>query len=100
MINQNQNVKFEIKGKVRIYSPTETEISIAKNWSTWTKEISEFDWYYPENEKFYVVSGEVEVQLEDGSTFKIQSGDMVEFYKGVSCKWKVIKPILKHYTFF
>ncbi|MGC8733449.1 MAG: cupin domain-containing protein [bacterium] len=97
---KTQNVKFEVKNKVKVYKPSENEIEIAKNWPTWSKEISEFDWYYSENEKFYLVKGEVEIELDNKSSFKIEDGDMVEFYKGVKCKWKVTKPVFKHYTFF
>ena len=36
---------------------------------------------------------------KDGKVYKIKAGDLVEFPKGLSCRWKVIKPVRKHYNF-
>ncbi|MDW8132913.1 MAG: cupin domain-containing protein [Candidatus Calescibacterium sp.] len=85
--------------KVLIYRPEIEEINDSKTWPTWSKDISTFDWYYDEKEKFYVVEGEVEVTLDDGTKVEIRSGDMVVFEKGVKCTWNIKKPIYKHYTF-
>ncbi|MCS7165846.1 MAG: cupin domain-containing protein [Candidatus Calescibacterium sp.] len=84
---------------VKIYKPTPEEIQQAKSWPSWSKEVSVFDWYYSSTEKFYVVEGEVEVTLEDGTKINISAGDMVIFSQGVKCRWNVKKPIFKHYTF-
>ncbi|ANE41964.1 MAG: cupin domain-containing protein [Fervidobacterium pennivorans] len=84
-------------GKVRIWKPTDDEIKEAKSWNTWSKEESTFDWYYDEPEQFYVVEGEVEVELDDGTKVKFGAGDMVRFESGVSCTWHVKKKIFKHY---
>ncbi|MFN3692205.1 MAG: cupin domain-containing protein [Fervidobacterium sp.] len=85
--------------KVKVWKPTENEIEEAKRWATWSKEESIFDWYYDESEQFYVVEGEVEVSLEDGTKVLFGAGDMVRFNKGVKCTWHVKKRILKHYNF-
>ncbi|MCX7759164.1 MAG: cupin domain-containing protein [bacterium] len=85
--------------KVLIYRPEPEEVKDSKNWPTWSKEISTFDWYYDTKEKFYVVEGEVEVTLDDETKVEIKSGDMVIFEKGVKCTWNVKKPIYKYYTF-
>ena len=86
--------------KVIIKKPTKEELEKMNvfSWPVWEKEESEFEWYYPEDETFYVVDGEVEVKLDDGSVVRFGKGDLVTFKKGVKCVWKVIKPIRKHYT--
>lgn len=85
--------------KVKIWKPSEEEIRKAKSWSTWSKEESVFDWYYDEPEQFYVVEGEVEVTLDDGTKVSFGAGDMVRFGADVKCTWHVKKKIFKHYTF-
>ncbi|SHN58310.1 cupin domain-containing protein [Fervidobacterium gondwanense] len=85
--------------KVRVWKPTEEEVLKAKKWPTWEKEESVFDWYYDEPEQFYVIEGEVEVTLDDGTRVSFGAGDMVRFDSGVSCTWNVKKYIRKHYNF-
>lgn len=68
------------------------------SWPIWTKEISEFEWYYDDTESCYLLEGEVTVETEDNSV-SFKKGDFVVFPKGLSCKWKVIKPVKKHYKF-
>ncbi len=69
------------------------------SWGTWSKEVSEFDWFYDDTETFYVLDGEVEVAGEDGSKISFEKGDLVQFKKGLKCVWKVKKPIRKRYYF-
>ncbi len=85
--------------KVVIKKPTKEELEKLNvfSWPTWEKEESEFEWYYPEDETFYVIDGEVEVRLDDGEVVRFGKGDLVTFKKGVKCVWKVLKPIKKHY---
>ena len=78
-------------------SPEELASLNVSSWPIWEKEISEFDWVYEEKETFYVLEGEVEVTLEDGRKISIEPGDLVTFAPGVRCRWKVLKPIRKHY---
>lgn len=85
--------------KVKVWRPTEREIEEAKKWPTWSKEKSVFDWYYDEPEQFYLLEGEVEVLLEDGTKVSFKAGDMVRFSKGVRCTWHIKKAVLKHYNF-
>lgn len=66
------------------------------SWPVWHKEVSEFDWSYDEQERCYILEGEAEVKA-DGQVFRFEKGDFVTFPVGMSCKWKVIKPIRKHY---
>ncbi len=84
--------------KVKVWKPTEEEIKKAKSWPTWSKEESVFDWYYDEPEQFYVVEGEVEVTLDDGTKVSFGAGDMVRFGADVKCTWHVKKKIFKHYN--
>jgi hypothetical protein len=68
------------------------------NWPIWECEVSEFPWTYSEKESCLILEGEIEVKTEF-ETVKIIPGDFVVFPKGLSCTWKVSKPVRKHYTF-
>ena len=67
------------------------------NWAIWECEESEFSWFYPEKESCYLLEGEVQV-ITDFETVSFGKGDYVVFPKGLSCSWKVLKPVRKHYT--
>ncbi len=85
--------------KVTIRKPDENLLKKlnVESWPIWEKEISEFDWYYDEDETFYVLEGEVEVEIEDGEKVSFGKGDLVTFKEGTKCRWKLKKPIRKHY---
>ena len=68
-------------------------------WPIWEKEVSEFPWHYDEQEVCYFLEGEVTVTPEGGKPVKIGKGDLVTFPVGMSCVWKVHKPVRKHYKF-
>ena len=68
------------------------------NWPIWTCEVSEFPWKYDVEESCLILEGEVSVTAGSDSV-EIKSGDFVIFPKGLSCVWKVTKPIRKHYKF-
>lgn len=70
-----------------------------RDWPTWSKEASEFPWAYDVTEVCYVLEGRVVVTPEGGEPVEIERGDLVTFPKGLSCTWKVVEPIRKHYTF-
>ena len=74
-----------------------TELGI-KAWPIWTCGISEFDWEYGEKESCLLLEGEVEVNSEFESV-RFSAGDYVVFPKGLKCRWKVTKPVRKHYSF-
>ncbi|HPC35196.1 MAG TPA: cupin domain-containing protein [Candidatus Marinimicrobia bacterium] len=74
------------------------ELGVRK-WPIWTKEVSEFPWFYDEQEICYFLEGEIEVTPESGQPVKIKKGDLVTFPQGLSCRWKVIEPVRKHYKF-
>ena len=79
-----------------------TESEIAKKeirlWPIWSCEVSEFDWEYSEQESCLLLEGEVEVSSAF-ETVKLCVGDYVVFPKGLKCRWKVTKPVRKHYSF-
>lgn len=84
--------------------PPESELASLKikQWPTWKKEISEFDWFFPEQEIAYIIEGECVVTPlgEDkqlGVPIKFSKGDLVVFPAGLSTKWAIIKPTHKHY---
>ncbi|MGB9621279.1 MAG: cupin domain-containing protein [Brevinematia bacterium] len=83
--------------RVKIWKPSEDEIREAKTWPIWEKDQSSFEWFYDEDEQFYVLEGEVEVELTDGSKVRFGQGDMVRFKSGTECKWKILKRVRKHY---
>ena len=81
----------------QISEAEKTALNISK-WPIWTKEISDFDYEYDEDEECYILEGEVIVTA--GSTeFLITVGDFVTFKKGLKCNWNIKKPIKKHYNF-
>jgi len=65
---------------------------------TWGCEVSMFDWHYDSQENCILTEGEVEVTYDGGSA-SFGAGDYVEFPQGLSCVWKVTKPVKKHYEF-
>ena len=66
------------------------------SWPVWTKEVSEFEWTYDDEERAYILEGEVEVTAY-GETTRFTAGDFVTFPVGMTCTWKVLKPVRKHY---
>jgi uncharacterized protein len=68
-------------------------------WPIWEKEVSEFPWHYDEMETCYLLEGDVIVTPEGGEPVRFGKGDLVTFPKGMSCTWKVLKPVRKHYKF-
>jgi hypothetical protein len=67
-------------------------------WPIWSCEISEFDWEYSDEESCLLLEGDVEVKTEF-ETVHFSAGDYVIFPKGLKCRWKVTKPVRKHYSF-
>ena len=68
------------------------------NWPIWTCEVSEFPWKYDVEESCLILNGEVSVTA-GLDTVQIKKGDFIIFPKGLSCVWKVTKPVRKHYQF-
>jgi len=70
-----------------------------RQWEIWTKEISEFPWSYDSGETCFFLEGRVVVTPDGGAPVEIGVGDLVTFPRGLSCTWKVISPVRKHYLF-
>jgi uncharacterized protein len=84
---------------IEIRKPSEEEKKIAEGWSTWTKEVSEFDWSYSEKETCLILKGKAKVTSKDGETVSFGAGDFVIFPQGLECTWKILEAIEKKYKF-
>lgn len=84
--------------KIKVEKPDEEQLEKmgVKNWPTWEKEESEFDWHYDQQEVCYLLEGEVEVDTGE-ETVEFSAGDLVTFPQGLDCVWKVKKAVKKHY---
>lgn len=87
-----------MKVKIEKLSESEIESKGIRNWPIWTKEVSEFDWYYDEQEQCLFLNGKVIVKTDEGE-YEINKGDFVTFSQGLECIWKVLEPVKKHYRF-
>ena len=85
---------------IKITKLTEDEIARKeiRSWSIWSCGVSEFDWEYGDAESCYILDGEVEVRSAF-ETVQFSVGDFVIFPKGLKCRWKVLRPVRKHYNF-
>lgn len=86
--------------KVLKLSDEELEEKGVFDWPIWEKEVSEFPWTYDRNEDCYLLEGKVVIEYGDGKQITIEKGDFVSFPKDMECKWKVLEPVRKHYTFY
>ncbi|RMD71838.1 MAG: DUF861 domain-containing protein [Gammaproteobacteria bacterium] len=78
-------------------SPMKLEAMGVEGWPIWTKEISEFPWAYSQTETCYILEGEAVVEPEEGEPVRIRAGDLVTFMEGLTCTWRILSPIRKHY---
>jgi uncharacterized cupin superfamily protein len=83
---------------ITVKKATEAEKNEMMSKPTWECDISEFDWHYSDEETCLLTEGEVTVSYDGGSVF-FGAGDLVVLPKGLSCVWKVTKPVKKHYIF-
>jgi len=81
------------------HSPSQEKLETLNvtNWPTWQKEVSVFDWVFPEQEIAYILEGECIVTPQDGLPVSFGKGDLVTFPAGLSVSWEVKKPLHKHY---
>lgn len=79
--------------------PTKLDEMNVTTWSIWEETVSEFPWEYSEDETCYILEGRVEVTPEGGQPVIIEKGDLVRFPAGMSCTWKILQDIRKHYRF-
>jgi uncharacterized cupin superfamily protein len=68
-------------------------------WPIWTKEVSEFPWTYDEAETCYFLEGDVIVTPSNREPVRVGKGDLVTFPAGMSCTWKILEAVRKHYHF-
>ncbi|NEO76488.1 MAG: cupin domain-containing protein [Moorea sp. SIO4G3] len=87
--------------KILIERPSQDHLDNlgVSDWPIWTKEVSEFPWTYDEQEICYLLEGEVVVTPDGGEPVQIAKGDLVTFPAGMSCTWKIISNVRKHYKF-
>ncbi len=71
-------------------------LSVSK-WPTWQKEVSTFDWTFPEQEIAYILAGECVITPTGGAPTSFGKGDLVIFPAGTKASWQVIQPLHKHY---
>ncbi|MCH7732399.1 MAG: cupin domain-containing protein [Candidatus Marinimicrobia bacterium] len=84
--------------EINIRKPTKDEIEEMKQNPIWECEPSEFPWHYSLTETCYLLAGKVIVKTDEGDV-EFGAGDLVTFPVGLSCTWKVIEKVRKHYTF-
>ena len=68
-------------------------------WPIWTKEKSIFTWTYDQEETCFFLEGIVQVTLQNGQNVEIKKGNLVIFPKGLSCTWRILSDVKKHYKF-
>ncbi len=83
-----------------IRNPTEKELRKirVKAWPIWTKEESEFPWYYDQKETCLFLEGDAVITPKKGRPVEMGAGDLVIFPEGLSCIWKVRKAVKKLYN--
>jgi len=84
--------------EIKIKKASEAEKKEMASKPVWGCGVSEFDWYYDSEETCLLTEGEVTVSYGEKSV-SFGVGDLVVFPQGLSCVWKVVKPVKKHYFF-
>jgi len=84
--------------KITVKKAGDAEKNEMMSQPVWGCGVSEFDWHYDSEETCLIIEGKVTVSY-DGGSVSIAAGDYVVFPKGLSCVWKVSKPVRKHYVF-
>lgn len=84
--------------EILVHKATEAEQAEMQSKPIWGCDVSEFDWHYDSEEICVLTEGEVTVEY-DGKRVSFGAGDYVVFPQGLSCVWKVTKPVKKHYIF-
>jgi len=85
---------------VEIKKPEKSDLArrSVSTWPIWEKEVSEFPWSYDRSETCYFLRGQVIVTPDGGEPVEIGRGDLVTFPAGMTCTWKILKPVEKHYS--
>ncbi|XP_047327899.1 uncharacterized protein LOC124931474 [Impatiens glandulifera] len=83
-------------------NPPESKLSQlgVRTWPKWGCPPSDFPWTYSSKETCYLLKGKVKVYPEGSDeAVEIAAGDLVEFPKGMNCRWLVSETVDKHYKF-
>jgi len=83
-----------------LQNPSDEQLSQlgVSSWAIWEKEASEYHWVYDEKEVCYLLQGKVQVTPDGGDPVSFGAGDLVTFEEGLSCTWKILEPVRKHYV--
>jgi uncharacterized protein len=62
----------------------------------WRCEPMSFDYTFPGDESFIIISGSVRIELTEGlETVELHQGDVASFPKGTRSVWTVVEPLEK-----
>jgi uncharacterized cupin superfamily protein len=80
-------------------SPSQNKLDAmgVSKWPTWKKEVSTFDWSFPEQEIAYILEGSCIITPAGGLPVSFGKGDLVTFPAGLKASWQVSTPLHKHY---
>lgn len=81
----------------KILSQNKLDALSVTKWPTWKKEVSTFDWHFPEQEIAYILQGSCIITPTNGSPVSFGRGDLVTFPAGLKASWQVLEPLHKHY---
>ncbi|MCE1201779.1 MAG: cupin domain-containing protein [Bacteroidia bacterium] len=86
---------------ITVEQPTAEKLKAlgVESWPIWTKEESDFPWYYDDTEVCYILEGHIIVTPDGGEPVEILPGQLVTFHKGLACRWQILKAVRKHYDF-
>ena len=63
----------------------------------WRCDPMSFDYQFPGDESFLIISGSVSITLTDsGETVELTAGDVASFPKGTQSVWDVLEPLVKY----
>lgn len=91
-------MKTELKPTKNKLSQSEYEELLIRNWPTWEKEVSRFQYTYDETEECYFLEGLVTIEY-GSERLDIEPFDFVVFPNGLECIWDIKTKVKKHYRF-
>ncbi len=75
----------------------QTTVEKTPKWPTWKKEVSTFEWSFPEQEIAYILDGNCIITPIGGLPVSFGKGDLVTFPAGLKANWQILAPLHKHY---
>lgn len=79
-------------------SPAKLEVLGVYDWPIWKKSVSEFPWRYEQAETCYILRGHAIITPSEGEAVEVKRGDLLSFPAGLSCTWKILEDVEKHYS--